>query len=164
MAAISRGGLDSTYRLQRGVNLQPGSIRQPLRTLEEAGVIARSEAPARRRNRRGLSLTAAGEHFLDECWTQCLEPKQDVESILRGVTVALLFSAPEMAFRFLMQAAEVREQSYGVPELAHAPPPKSPIDFHAAMRAVHADRRRAMEANLFKEFAETLIRSSESTT
>jgi len=161
MTVISRAGLNTLYRLQREANLQPGSVRQPLRELADVGLIARSEAPTRGRNRRAMSLTPFGEGFLQLHWANCLDPKQEMESIIRGVTVALLLNLPMTAFKFLKEAAGVREHDNVVQRITQAPP--SPVDFHAAMRALLATRRRAMEASVLKEFAETLMRSVEST-
>jgi hypothetical protein len=92
-----------------------------------------------------------------------MEPTQETESVIRAVTVALLLNDPSTAFEFLQRAAAVREDSKGVQRVTQAPPLTSPINFHAAMRAVHASRRRAMEASVLKDFAETLLRSVEST-
>jgi DNA-binding MarR family transcriptional regulator len=163
MTVISRAGLNTLYRLQREANLQPGSVRQAIRDLEDMGLIARSEAPRRGRNRRTMSLTPIGERFLELHWMDSLEPKQDMESVIRGVTVTILLNGPRTAFKFLNEAAGVREHANGVQRITHASPSTSPLDFHAAMRALHADRRRAMEASVLKEIAETLMSSPEST-
>ncbi len=163
MVVISRAGLNTLYRLQREVNLQPGSIRQALRDLENMGLIARSEAPARSRNRRAMSLTPAGQSFLEQHWTDSLEPKQEMESVIRAVTVALLLTDAKTAVRFLKQAAGEREHAKGVQRISHPPPSASPLDFHAAMRSLYGNRRRAMEASVLKEFAEALMSSAEST-
>jgi hypothetical protein len=86
-----------------------------------------------------------------------------MESVIRGVTVALLLNGPRTAFVFLQEAAGVREHANGAQRITQAPPLTSPIDFHGAMRALHTTRRRAMEASVMKEFAEVLMRSAEST-
>ena len=164
MTVISRASLNTLYRLQREANLQPGSVRHALRDLEEMGLIARSEAPTRGRHQRAMSLTPAGESFLKLHWTGSLDPKQEMESVIRGVTVALLLTGPKTAVKFLKEAAGVREHAIGVQRITQAPPLTSPLDFHAAMRALHTNRRRAMEASVLKEFAETLMSSAESDT
>lgn len=161
LAVISRAQLNTLYRLQREVNLQPGSIRQALRNLEDAGLITRPEAAARGPHRRAISVTPAGENFLDEHWRDSLESKQEMESVIRGVTVALLLDDTKAAIEFLQGAAVARAQMNGIARIERAPPLISAIDFHRAMRALHGSRRRAMETSVLEEFAETLRSSAE---
>jgi DNA-binding PadR family transcriptional regulator len=161
MAAISRGGLATLYALQQEAGLQPGNINPLLRDLEEAGLLERSEVPSRGRRRRTMALTEAGEKFLAERWTNCLDPNREIESILRSVTVALLMNDARTAFNFLRDSASERERHRGPKELGPASLERNPIDFHAEMRAVYASRRRAMEAAVLTEFARNLLKPAE---
>jgi len=157
MAVISRAGLNTLYRLQQEVSLQPGSIRQPLRNLEDTGLITRSVAPARSRNRRAMSLTPAGERFLEEHWRKSLEPKREMESALRGATVALLMNDIGEAINFLHLSAFERVRYQGHQELDPVSPESTPIDLHAAMRKVYESRRGEMEADVLRKFADNLM-------
>lgn len=161
LAVISRAGLNTLYALQSEVSLQPGSIKQVLNTLEHAGLINRSAVPKGRRRRRLMSLTKSGEKLLTEQWRSSLDAKREIESILRGTTVALLMGDPQAAFEFLHRAAVARELSLIAQEVNTGSPVKAPIEFHTAMRAVYNSKRRTIEAGILRGFAEGLRKSVE---
>jgi DNA-binding PadR family transcriptional regulator len=156
MAVISRGGLNTLYALQQEAGLQPGSINPIIKDLENAGLMDRSEVAKRGRRRRSISLTEAGERFLVGQWGNGLDTKRDIESILRSATVALLMNDIRRAFDFLHESASERERHQDSKELGPVSLKRTPIDFHAEMRAVYGSRRRAMEAAVLTEFARNL--------
>jgi hypothetical protein len=123
--------------------------------------MGRSEVAKRGRRRRTMSLTEAGERFLVYQWGNGLDTKRDIESILRSATVALLMNDARTAFNFLHQSASERDRRQDLEELGSASLERTPIDFHAEMRAVYGSRRRAMEASVLTEFAQALGKSAE---
>jgi DNA-binding MarR family transcriptional regulator len=155
MAAISRGGLDTLYALQQTAGLQPGSLAHVIKALMEAGRLERSEGA--KRGRRAMALTEAGERFLAEEWRKGLVANREMESVLRSATVALLMGDIVTAFRFLHDSALERERRQGPTKLGEASSGKAPVDFHAEMRAVYETRRREMERDVLREFADKLM-------
>jgi DNA-binding MarR family transcriptional regulator len=155
MAAISRGGLNTLYALQQAAGLQPGSLAHVIKALMEAGMLERSEGA--KRGRREMALTAAGERFLVEEWRKGLVANREMESVLRSATVALLMDDIVTAFRFLHESALERERRQGPTKLGEASSGKAPVDFHSEMRAVYETRRREMERDVLREFADKLM-------
>jgi DNA-binding MarR family transcriptional regulator len=159
MAAISHGGLNTLYALQRAAGLQPGSLAPVIRNLVEAGLLVRSERG--KRGRRTMTVTKAGERLLDGEWVNSLDAHREIESVLRGVTVALLMGDVAAAVGFLFRSADERARYQGPQELGKIPSGMAPVDFHADMRAVHENRRRAMEAAVLQEFGTKLVESAQ---
>ena len=155
MAAISRGGLSTLYALQQEVGLQPGSLNHVIKELEKAGLLVRSEGA--KRGRRAMALTEAGERFLVEEWKKSMDTRREIESVLRSATVALLMGDILTAFKFLHDSALERERHQGPTKLGEASTGKAPVDFHAEMRAVYESRRREMERDVLREFADKLM-------
>lgn len=159
LAAISRGKLQSLYELQHGVGLQPGGIHPVLKRLEEDGLLERSEQQKRRR--RLMTVTSKGEQFLDEKWQDCLRDYQDVESILRAATVAILMGHRNAAHDYLMGAADHHEQN--VPESPTDPKIKrSSVELYAFMRWLWESRRRESAAAAFRDIARELMEAEQS--
>jgi DNA-binding PadR family transcriptional regulator len=156
MAVISRGGLNTLYALQQEAGLQPGSINLVIKDLENAGLMDRSDVARRGRRRRTMVLTEAGERFLVDQWRDSLNANREMESIFRSATVALLMKDTRTAFDFLHQSAFERERRQDPKKLGPASSERTPIDFHAEMRAVYGSQRRAMEAAVLTEFARNL--------
>ena len=154
MAVISRGGLPTLYALQQTVRLQPGSLSQIIRRLESHGLLARSAAGKRRR--RMMSLTEAGEGFLEAEWRNCLTPQREMEAILRSTTVALLMGDLRAGLEFLFRSASERERRQPQPQLGSYPPGGTAIELHAAMRAEYESRRSAMEVKALYELGQHL--------
>jgi len=155
MAAISRGGLNTIYALQRDADLQPGSIKKAIKDLVEDGLLERSDGA--KRGRRAMALTKSGDRFLSEKWMTSLDPKREMESILRSATVALLMGDIGRSINFLMDAASEREKRQGPQQLrAPSSSARSPIEVHEEMRAVYENQRRVIEASLLRRFADEL--------
>lgn len=157
MAVIGRGGLNTLYALQRKAELQPGSIRQVLEHLVKAGLLNRSEVEQRGHRRRTMELTEAGEALLEGEWKNNLDAKREMESVLRGATVALLMNDIGEAMNFLHRSAFERVRRQGPRELGPISPETTPMDLHAAMREVYESRRREMEADVLRKFADNLM-------
>jgi len=145
------------YALQQSVGLQPGSIKAVIQHLADAGLLERSEVAQRGRRRRTFSPTESGEIFLREEWKSSLDRNREMESVLRGATLALLMDDIGEAIKFLHESASGRIRRQGPQELGMVSLEGKPIDLHAAMRAVYENRRWAMEADLLREFAENLV-------
>jgi DNA-binding PadR family transcriptional regulator len=154
MAAISRGGLNTLYALQQSADLQPGSLRQVIKHLVEAGLLFRSDGA--KRGRRAMTLTEEGERFLRKDWRNCLDTHREMESILRSVTVAFLMEDFREAFSFLHQSASERERWQSPQGTEPASPKSTPIDLHARMRAIYESLRRKMEAEVLKHYIQDL--------
>lgn len=155
MAAISRGGLNTLYALQQRAGLQPGSLSHVIQRLEAHQLQARSESGKRRR--RIMSLTEAGEVFLEVEWRNCLDPRREMESILRSATVALLMGDPGAGSEFLFRSAVERDRHPVSQDAGLFSPESTVMDFHEAMRAVYGSRRRVMEAQFLHHLAKTLL-------
>jgi DNA-binding MarR family transcriptional regulator len=151
MAAISRGGLTTFYSLQQYAGLQPGSIKQVIKQLEETGLLERSAGA--KRGRRNMALTGLGHDLLAVEWRNCLDPQREMESVLRSATVALLMGEIGVAINYLLRSVSEREKRQGPPELRAATPDRTPIDLHAEVRTLYENRRRAMEADALRQFA-----------
>jgi DNA-binding PadR family transcriptional regulator len=151
MAAISRGGLNTLYAFQQTVGLQPGSLKPVLGQLEKDGLLVRWKGA--KRGRRVMTLTKHGETFIAKEWRGCLDPRREMESILRSTTVALLMDDAMGAVDFLLQSASERVRRAAPSELAQIFPEREPIDLHAELRTVYESRRRVMEAEVLEEFA-----------
>jgi DNA-binding MarR family transcriptional regulator len=150
MAAVSRGGLDTLYSLQRTVGLEPGSLSQVIKRLVAAGLMVRAEGA--KRGRRVMALTDAGQRFLSEGWKTSLDPKREVESIIRSTIVALLMGDVSSAMDFLFQSASERRRHSTAPVLRTGHSKMSVIDLHGKLRAVYESRRAEMEAGVLEEF------------
>jgi DNA-binding MarR family transcriptional regulator len=151
MAAISRAGVNSMYAFQRDAELQPGSISSIIGRLEQTGLLLRRGAE--KRGLRPMVLTETGEDALNEDWRNCLDPRREMESVLRSTTVALLMGEVGTAIDFLFRSAAERAAN---PDREDSPPfftSERPIDVHAEMRAVHEKQRRALEGTLLRDFA-----------
>jgi DNA-binding MarR family transcriptional regulator len=155
MAAVSRGGLNTLYALKQEAGLEPGSIKKAIEDLVEAGLLHRSEGA--KRGRRAMAVTDAGERLLVAEWKDSLDPRREVESVLRGVTVALLMDDIGEAIRFLGESALERERRQGPHGLGTVPRESTPVDLHSAMREIYESRRRKMEAEVLSEFAINLM-------
>ena len=154
MAAIARAGLNSLYTLRKTAGLQPGSLSKVIKRLIEAGLLVRSEGT--KRGRRTMTLTAEGYRFLEQNWAQSLDSSREMESILRGATVALSMGAPEPAVHFLLRSASERDRRTAGQQSQSFSSESSPMDVLAAIRAEYEGRRRKMEAGLLREFGERL--------
>lgn len=154
LAAISRGGLQTLYELQQTVGLQPGGLLPVIRRLQDCGFLVRS-AEAKRR-RRTMKVTEAGEGFLTSTWETCLESHRDLESILRGATVALFMEDPVTAFNYLHRMAAERERLLRGAGARPSLPAASPIESYGDLRALYEERRRAMEVVTLRESADRL--------
>jgi DNA-binding MarR family transcriptional regulator len=154
LAAISRGGLNTLYALQRAAGLQPGNLAPVIRNLVGAGLLIRSERG--KRGRRAMTLTEAGERFLVDEWKNSPEEHREMESILRSVTVALWMGDAAMAVDILFRLASARNRHQGPQEQGKIRSGMAPVDLHAEMRAVYENRRRAMEAYVLQEFGTKL--------
>jgi hypothetical protein len=64
------------------------------------------------------------------------------------------------ACRFLDDSIAKRPPQQGHQELETMSPERTPIDFHAAMRAFYLDQRRVMEASVLERLAYNLRRSA----
>lgn len=162
MAAISRGGLNTLYALQRAAGLQPGSLAPMIRNLVETGLLTRSERG--KRGRRAMALTEFGERFLVDEWNNSLNAHREMESmesILRSVTVALWMGDVVKAVNVLFGSATARGWQQGPQELGRIPSGIAPIDLHGKMRAVYEKRRGAMEAAVLQEFGTNLVESAQ---
>ncbi len=157
LAAISRGALRTLYALQQVAGLQPGSVRGVLKALEAAGLLVRSEIAQRGRRRRIMTVTEAGKEFLDARWKEGLDPNREMESVLRGATLALAMGQIEEAIRFLHDAANKRLLRQGPQELGGKFAEMGPFDLHAEMRTVFENRRRVMEAYTLQESGKVLM-------
>ncbi len=156
LAAVSRGRLDTLYAMQQATGLQPGGLLPVIERLNKSGLLTRSEEAKRRR--RTMKLTEIGEKFLQDEWKNSLDSNREVETILRGATVALFMGDIGTAFGFLLGSGIERDPRHGHPELSISSPVASPIEFLAEMRAVYEGRRRTMEAAVLEEFGEFLQR------
>jgi len=154
MAAISRGGLSTLYALQKSVKLQPGNLAPVIKRLQECGFLTRSEAA--KRQRKVMKLTEPGETFLKEYWNQSLEFDRDFESSIRGVALALFMSDLEIAQDYSGRLASRREWEAAQTAPRMDAEGASPVEFYATMRAVHENRRVAMEAAVFKEIEKSM--------
>jgi len=145
LATISRGGLQSLYELQHGVELQPGGIHPVLKRLEEDGLLERSEQQKRRR--RLMTVTNRGEQFLDEEWQDCL----------RAATVAILMGHRNAAHDYLMGAADHYDQYH--PESLADPQRASlsPVELYSFMRREWECSRRRSAAAVLRVIAEKLM-------
>lgn len=150
MAAVSRAGLDTLYALQRTVGLQPGSLSQVIKGLAAAGLMVRSEGA--KRGRRAMALTDAGERFLTDEWKTGLDPKREMETVLRGAAISLLMGEAQTAIDFLIQAAYLRRLRPVSQALSAKHPKKSAIDLYGELRSVYEYKRRVMEAAVLEEF------------
>ena len=99
-----------------------------------------------------MKVTEKGAEVLEADWKICLQSYRDLESILRGATVALFMEDALSALQYVSQMALERDG----PMSAAATPPRlsasSPIAFYGEIRVVYNDRRRAMEAAVLREF------------
>jgi DNA-binding MarR family transcriptional regulator len=154
LAAISRGGLHSLYELQHGVALQPGGIHPVLKRLEAEGLLERSEQQKRRR--RLMTVTKRGEEFLDDEWQNCLRQYQDVESILRAATVAVLMGHRNSARDYLMGTADYHAQNVPVSPGIRQATTRSPVELYSFMRWQWECKRRESAASAFREIAQEL--------
>ncbi|MGA8730127.1 MAG: hypothetical protein WB608_15345 [Terracidiphilus sp.] len=109
-----------------------------------------------KRGRRAMALTNSGESFLSEEWKNSLDPRREMESILRSAIAALLMGDIGEAIKFLFRSASEREKHQGPQELRSASLAFTPIDLHAEVRAVYEHRRRGVEAEVLRRFAEKL--------
>ena len=150
MAAISRGGLNTLYALQKSAGLQPGNLSPVIERLQECGFLTRSEAA--KRKRKVMELTENGEAFLEAQWMDCLNFGRDLESNLRGVVVALFMGNHMIAEDYLQRLASQRERQTVQVAPRSAATGASPVEFYSTMRAVHETRRIAMEAAVLREF------------
>lgn len=158
MASISRGGLNTLYALQQATGLQPGSLAHVIKALMGAAMLERSEGA--KRGRRAMALTDAGAEFLVKEWRNSLDARREMESVLRSATVALLMGDIGEACRLLVDSIAKRPPQQGHQELETISPERTPIDFHAAMRAFYLNQRRVMEASVLERFADSLKRSA----
>jgi DNA-binding MarR family transcriptional regulator len=156
LAAISRGGLNTLYSLQSAAGLQPGSLAPVIRNLVEAGFLVRSEGG--KRGRRVMVLTDSGEQLLAEEWKNGLDTRREIESILRGATVALLMNDIGTAIGFLFASASERRPHLSPRELGEIPSGMAPIAVLGEMRAVFGNRRHEMEATVLQEFGTNLAK------
>ena len=150
MAAISRGGLNTLYALQKSAGLQPGNLSPVIKRLQECGFLMRSEAA--KRQRKVMELTESGEAFLETHWTESLNFSRDLESNLRGVALALFMSNHLIAEDYLQRLASRRERGAVQVAPRFDASDASPVEFYSAMRAVHESRRIAMEAAVLRGF------------
>lgn len=157
LAVIFRGGLQTLYALHRAAGLQPGSVLQVIKRLEAQHLLVRSTGGKRRR--RMMSLTQAGESFLEKEWRNCLDPHREMESVLRSATVALLMDDPGAGLEFLARCAVERERRPLLQEAGSGlfSPKSTAIELHGAMRAVYERRRWATEVQVFQHLREYLI-------
>jgi DNA-binding MarR family transcriptional regulator len=158
MAAISRGGLNTLYAFQQAACLEPGSINHVVKELEKAGLLVRSEGA--KRGRRAMALTEAGESFLVQEWRRSMDARREIESVLRGATVALLMGDIGEASRFLSESITRRPPLQSHQELETKSPQGTPINFHTAMRTYYLNQRRTMEIGVLERFADNLRRSA----
>jgi hypothetical protein len=154
LAAVSRGGLDTLYALQNGAGLQPGSIAPVIRALIEARLLQRSDRKKRRR--KPMMVTNTGEEVLLDEWKNSLNVGLEVESILRGTTVALLMGDSATACQYLLGAAQARAMGLGPAVFDVTALLPTPTALHTRMRDHYQMRRRAMEAEFFNQLASFL--------
>jgi hypothetical protein len=142
-----------------GTCIEPGSLAPVIRNLVGGGLLTRSEGNKRRR--RTMTITKAGEGLLVDEWANSLDAHREIESVLRGVTVALLMGDVATPVGFLFRSAEERTRYQGPQQLERIPSGMAPVDFHAEIRAVHENRRRATEAAVLREFGTKLVKSGQ---
>lgn len=152
LAAISRGGLNTLYALRSEVGLQPGSLAGVIKTLVQSGLLTRTVGM--KRGRRTMALTELGEEFLAENWRKGLNPRREIESVLRSAILALLMDDLGSSISFLFAAASERDRQAS--PLKSTTRPRSPVEVHRSWRADFENRRGDLEASLLREFAERL--------
>jgi hypothetical protein len=158
LAVISRGRLNTLYALQHGLQLQPGSVAPVIHALVQEGLLQRSEAK-KKRGSKPMAVTSAGEQLLNDRWKEGLEVDREIETIVRGTTVALLMGDCATAIQHLLGAAHARGRGsesavFDVPASAW-----TPISLHARMRALFQKRRYAMEAEVLAELGSLIGKS-----
>lgn len=106
LALVGKVGLRSLYELRQEAFLEPGGIRSAIKALEDEKLLSRT-APGKRR-RRELTLTPAGNAFLDHSWQSSLREYGDAEAVLRAALVAWLMDGPATAAAYLKQMGQSR--------------------------------------------------------
>lgn len=149
LAAVSGLGLNTLYSLKQAAGLEPGSISTALTRLEKLGLLRRSGGE--KRGRRVMTLTEEGGRFVTAHWTKCLDPRREVESILRSAAVALAMGDTSIARHFLLEAASDRARLRALNPVNGISVQGGPIEFQARARAVYEFRRRGMEEDFLKE-------------
>jgi DNA-binding MarR family transcriptional regulator len=152
---LMRGGLRSTYELQRVVGLEPGGIQPALRRLEEQGLVVRSKQE--RRRRRLIEVTDQGHQVLEQHWRGSLRSFADVESILRAAGIAMLMGAPGDASSYLnFMANEYDQKAPSEQTRLTIYQSASPVQWYGFMRALWQTRRHQSAAGVFRDIANEL--------
>ena len=157
LALIGKARLTSLYAFQQRAALQPGGIRTSLERLEQRGLLERAESGSRQR--RDLSLTAAGLRFLERTWKQCLADYPDAESVLRAATVAVLMGDQHYAGEYLSGMGLHRESSGKEKDMEAERLGRGrldPLSAYRWMRALTEAQRREGESKAFSMLGRTL--------
>ena len=154
LAAISRGGLDSLYALQREAGLQPGNLLPLIRRLSTDGMLTRTEEG--RRRRKAIAITEVGERFLVENWTRGLDIRTDMETVLRNTTVALLMDDVGEAISCLLSYSSDREVRSKAQSPTSIGSGTGAIHRHAAMKTIYQQERNRFEAQVSRDFGRSL--------
>lgn len=152
LALVGKAGLVTIYSLRQEAGLSWGGIRPSLLRLEAWGLLSRAKPGARRR--KDLLLTELGDKVLAEGWRDSLDPRADLDTIMRGAWIATQFD-PKVAVGFLSVAADER-----VRMLAGDPDQKEygagPLGNYRWMHSFVRERQLRAEADVLHEFAEAL--------
>ena len=154
LAAVSKGGVGTLYALLQISGLRPGGLQPVIRRLEKLGLLKRSEEAGRRK--RSMHLTEKGEKFLEEAWRECLLPDREMESILRGTTVALFMGDSGAARRFLLEASKSRRRGSGYQDPNSTSCRSAPIGFYERWRGVNECKRLKIEEETLRDMWKSL--------
>jgi len=155
LGALSRGGVHSSYDLQRVLGLEPGGIRPALLRLERDGLVVRSNEA--RRRRRLIKVTEQGQQVLQQCWGNIFRSYPDPESVLRAAGLAVLMAVPQVASDYLSSLADQYDQK-SAPEQMRSAVSRSeiPAQCYGRMRALWQSRKNQAAAGIFREIAQDL--------
>ena len=154
LAAVSRGDFRTLYALLQISGLQPGGLQPVIKRLEKLGLLERS-VEARRR-KRSMQLTEKGERFLEETWRECLVPDREMESILRGTTVAIFMGDIGAARRFLLDASKSRQRRSCYQDPKSTSSTSKTIGFYEHWRGVNECRRLETEEETLRDMWRSL--------
>ena len=157
LLALIRHGLQTPYDLMMSAGISPGASIPALGRLESAGYVRKGEGGAR--NRQEYDTTNKGDAFLEKFWREIFQrpPAEDLDTILRIASLALLMSEPKQSVAaYLSRAAALRKP--GEPVRPAGVPTRDPAGIFPWMRQVAAAGRAKNEAATLRQLASAIRR------
>jgi DNA-binding PadR family transcriptional regulator len=157
LAMIERG-FETPYELHRNAGLSLGATNPALKRLNKARLIAmEKESTESNRPRHRYALTSAGRNALQLARKQPSQTAtgKDLDTTLRSVVLAILFSKPEKARDILLQSAATRSSLAAVRKLDSSSAKGQLQTFNSMdpLKAFVESSRCSAEAKAFRELA-----------